>query len=104
MAGLCVQLVQSLLAMARDGLAHGDMSAYNLLVHRGRLVMIDLPQVVDVIANPQGPSFLDRDAANVAIWFAARRLPGAEPQALVDTLRAEAGLGTRPGAPERPID
>jgi hypothetical protein len=27
-------------------------SAYNLLVHDGRLVMIDLPQVVDVIADP----------------------------------------------------
>jgi RIO kinase 1 len=34
--------------------------------------MIDLPQVVDVIAHPRGAEFLDRDAANVARWFTAR--------------------------------
>jgi RIO kinase 1 len=92
LAPLWSQLVDMLVLLARSGLAHGDLSAYNLLVHHGRLVMIDLPQVVDVIANPQGPSYLDRDAANVASWFAARRLPGTDPQALVDMLRAEAGL------------
>ena len=42
-------------SMARDGLAHGDLSAYNLLVWDGRVVMIDLPQVVDVVANPREP-------------------------------------------------
>ena len=42
LAGLWDQLVQALVALARDGLAHGDLSAYNLLVHQGRLVMIDL--------------------------------------------------------------
>src|SRR5207237_6763403 len=87
------QTVEALVALARDGLAHGDLSAYNLLVHDGRLVMIDLPQVVDVIANPQGPSYLDRDAADVATWFAARSLPDGEQEALVAELRAEAGLG-----------
>ena len=54
LTGLWDQLVQALVALARDGLAHGDLSAYNLLLHEGRLVMIDLPQVVDVIANPRG--------------------------------------------------
>jgi RIO kinase 1 len=79
LADLWDQLVQGLVTLARLGLAHGDMSAYNLLVHRGRLVMIDLPQVVDVIANPGGPGFLDRDAANVATWFTARGLADATP-------------------------
>jgi hypothetical protein len=68
------QLVRSLTTLAGLGLAHGDLSAYNLLVHRGRLIMIDLPQVVDVIAHPRGAEFLDRDAANVARWFTARGL------------------------------
>ena len=88
------QLVQALVALARDGLAHGDLSAYNLLVHDGRLVMIDLPQVVDVIANPRGGYYLTRDADNVGRWFAAHGLTGTnpEPADLADLLRREAML------------
>jgi RIO kinase 1 len=41
--------------------------------------MIDLPQIVDVIANPRGAEFLTRDAANVARWFAARGLAAVSP-------------------------
>jgi RIO kinase 1 len=91
------QLVQATATLARLGLAHGDLSAYNLLVYRGRLVMIDVPQVVDVIANPRGGEFLNRDAANVSRWFTARGLshddsavPG--PGDLAAYLRAEARL------------
>ena len=86
------QLVDLLVLLARAGLAHGDLSAYNLLVAGDRLVMIDLPQVVDVVANPRGSWFLDRDVANVAAWFTARGL-ATDPQALADLLRAEARLG-----------
>ena len=65
-ADLWRQLVDALRGLARHGLTHGDLSAYNLLVHRtgaSRLVVIDLPQVVDVVGNPQGPAFLARDVA-----------------------------------------
>jgi RIO kinase 1 len=95
LAGLWDQLVEGLAVLAAHGLAHGDMSAYNLLVHRGRLIMIDLPQVVDVIANPQGAEFLDRDAANVGRWFSARGLSGVTPAPgdLPALLRREARLG-----------
>jgi len=68
------QLVAATSLMARAGFAHGDLSAYNILVHEGRLVLIDLPQIVDVVANPQGRDFLIRDATNVATWFNARGL------------------------------
>jgi RIO kinase 1 len=74
LTGLWDQAVAALSDLANLGLAHGDLSAYNLLVHRGRLVLIDLPQVVDVIAHPAGAEYLDRDAANLARWFAARGL------------------------------
>ncbi len=95
LAGLWDQLVQALTVLAGHGLAHGDMSAYNLLVHRGSLIMIDLPQVVDVIANPRGAEFLDRDAANVARWFSARGLSGTAPtpEDLPALLRQEARIG-----------
>jgi RIO kinase 1 len=95
LAGLWDQLVQALVALARDGLAHGDLSAYNLLVHDERLVMIDLPQVVDVIANPRGSFFLTRDAENISRWFTAHGLAGVgpEPGDLAALLRREAHLG-----------
>jgi RIO kinase 1 len=98
LAGLWHQLVESTSALARLGFAHGDLSAYNLLVHREQLIMIDVPQVVDVIANPRGGDFLDRDAGNVGKWFSARGLaavaagiPG--PNELAAVLRAEARVG-----------
>jgi RIO kinase 1 len=95
LAALWDQLVQALTTLAGEGLAHGDMSAYNLLVHRGRLIMIDLPQVVDVITNPRGAQFLDRDAANVARWFSAHGLSGTAPapEDLPALLRQEARIG-----------
>jgi RIO kinase 1 len=95
LSGLWEQLVDALVALARAGVAHGDLSPYNLLVHGGQLFMIDLPQVVDVIANPHGRSFLERDAGNVAKWFTARGLPNASPSpaGLADLLLAEARLG-----------
>ncbi len=72
LADLWRQLVEAISLMARAGYAHGDLSAYNILVYEGRLVLIDLPQIVDVVANPQGREFLIRDAMNVATWFTAR--------------------------------
>ena len=59
-------------ALAANGQAHGDLSAYNLLVDDGRVVMIDLPQVVDVVSNPNGMEFLQRDCRNVCSWFGSR--------------------------------
>jgi len=86
------QLVASLVTLARGGFAHGDLSPYNLLVNSGALVMIDLPQVVDVIAHPSGRGFLERDAKNVATWFAARGLRAADPEKLAGLLVEEARL------------
>lgn len=60
--------------LARAGLAHGDLSPYNLLVQHGRLVAIDLPQVVDLIANPSGLDLLHRDCVNLCSWFTRQRL------------------------------
>jgi len=77
LADLWHQLVAALRGLARRGLTHGDLSAFNLLVHEGRLVVIDLPQVVDVVGNPQGPAYLARDVTRIADWFAARGLSSA---------------------------
>jgi RIO kinase 1 len=88
------QLVDALGVMASAGLAHGDLSAFNLMVHDERLVVIDLPQVVDLAANPRGPEFLERDVRNVAGWFTAHGLAPelAEPGEVTATLLDAAGL------------
>lgn len=88
------QLTDGLVALARAGFTHGDLSAYNVLVHGERLVLIDLPQVVDIVANPRGPELLARDVRNVADWFGARGLPETDRRTdeLMSALRDEAGI------------
>lgn len=66
------QLTDATATMAAMGLAHGDLSAFNILAAEERLVIIDLPQAVDIVANPQGMDYLARDCRNVCTWFGAR--------------------------------
>ena len=72
---LLEQVIEAMRLFARAGFAHGDLSAYNLLVHEGRLVVIDLPQIVDAVANPNGLDLLHRDCTNIADWFTRQRVP-----------------------------
>jgi len=90
LADLFEQCVAAMRLLARAGLAHGDLSPYNLLVHEGRLVLIDLPQVVDLVANPQGAEYLRRDCENLCAWFVRRGLVSAEFEYLFGDLMAEA--------------
>jgi RIO kinase 1 len=85
------QMVDALSVLARAQVAHGDLSPYNTLVHEGRLVLIDLPQIVDVIANPQGADFIARDVRNVAAWFTSRGVQ-VDADDLIERLLFEAGL------------
>ncbi|CAA9418827.1 MAG: RIO1/ZK632.3/MJ0444 family protein [uncultured Propionibacteriaceae bacterium] len=68
------QLTQAMTVMAELGITHGDLSAFNILAAEDRIVIIDLPQAVDIVANPQGMTFLARDCRNVCSWFSARGL------------------------------
>lgn len=80
------QLVDNLRVLAEAGYAHGDLSAYNVLVHDGRLVLIDLPQAVDVVANPRGFEYLRRDCDNICTWFESRGVVVADADDLYDDL------------------
>ena len=90
LADLFAQCVDAMRLLARTGYAHGDLSAYNLLVHGGRLVLIDVPQVVDIVTNPQGATYLERDCANICRWFAARGFDAPDLDHLFGDLMAEA--------------
>jgi RIO kinase 1 len=68
------QLIEGLRAMVSEGIAHGDLSAYNVLWWKHRLWFIDFPQAVDIAANPQGLNFLHADIVNICAWFARKGL------------------------------
>ena len=68
------QLRGVMTTLAQHGLVHGDLSAYNLLAAGDRLVVIDLPQMVDLAGNLNGADFLMRDCTNVCGWFRGRGL------------------------------
>lgn len=83
------QLTDALATMVQNGLVHGDLSAYNILAQGDRLVIIDLPQLVDLVGNLNGMDFLLRDCTNICTWFRARGLDVDE-QALFAELMAHA--------------
>nr|WP_286185570.1 RIO1 family regulatory kinase/ATPase [Sphaerisporangium cinnabarinum] len=68
------QVRDAMAVLARLGYAHGDLSPYNVLADGDRIVVIDLPQVVDLVANPFGTELLLRDCRTMATWFASRGL------------------------------
>ncbi len=54
-------------------------------------MLIDLPQVVDIVSNPQGPWYLARDVTVVATWFVKRGLP-VDVDGLTAMLLSDAGV------------
>jgi RIO kinase 1 len=87
------QACDNLRIMVEHGFTHGDLSPYNIVVHDDRLILLDLPQIVDVYANPRGFDFLSRDVENLGSWFVARDLE----REAVDGLMAELlDLAARP--------
>lgn len=91
LADLFIQIVEIMRVFASAGFAHGDLSAYNLLVHEGRVRVIDLPQIVDTVANPQGLDLLHRDCVNICDWFTRRRLERDPEELFGDLLAASFG-------------
>jgi RIO kinase 1 len=83
------QVRDAMATLARMGWAHGDLSPYNILAQGERVVIIDLPQVLDIVSNPNGVDFLHRDCRNVCQWFVSRGLE-VDPDELLAELLAQA--------------
>lgn len=63
------QSVQNLRRIVAAGRVHGDYSAFNILWHKGEAVVIDFPQVMDLNANPNAKTFLERDVRSLCGSF-----------------------------------
>ena len=84
------QLRDAMATMVQAGLVHGDLSAYNILAAGERLVIIDLPQIVDLVGNAAGMDFLMRDCTNICAWFRSKGLESADEHELFGELMAHA--------------
>ncbi|MFT6900032.1 MAG: RIO kinase 1 [Colwellia sp.] len=56
--------------MLCEGIIHGDLSEFNVLVDEYGPVIIDLPQAVDASANNNAKSMLLRDVNNITEYYA----------------------------------
>lgn len=56
--------------MLHEGLVHGDLSEFNVLVDDYGPVIIDLPQAVDAAANNNAQKMLARDVENMTSYYA----------------------------------
>lgn len=83
------QLRDSMTTLVGAGLVHGDLSPYNVLAAGDRLVIIDLPQMIDLVGNSAGFDYLLRDCTNLCTWFNRRGL-AVDPQELFADLLAHA--------------
>ncbi len=84
--------------LLRAGWVHGDLSAWNLLWHRDRPVLIDVPQAVRIDDSPHAADLLARDVRSLLHSVGSLGIED-------DPARLDAELRTRAGLPPSgPLD
>ena len=63
------RLLDEVIRMLCEGMVHGDLSEYNILLAADGPVIIDLPQAVNAAGNNEAPVMLERDVENLATYF-----------------------------------
>jgi RIO kinase 1 len=63
------EVLRNIELLLREGLIHGDLSAYNMLYWTGQIVLIDFPQVVTIAGNRNAHTILSRDVQRVCDYF-----------------------------------
>lgn len=63
------ELMHYVKLMLVEGLVHGDLSEFNVLVDDYGPVIIDLPQAVDAAANMHAKGMLQRDVQNMTDYY-----------------------------------
>ena len=62
-------MMRYVVLMLCEGLVHGDLSEFNVLVDADGPVIIDLPQVVNAAANNHAERFLARDVNKITAYY-----------------------------------
>ena len=83
------RLLANIERMLECGIVHGDLSAYNVLYHQGTVSLIDFPQVVDPLRNPEARAIFDRDVLRICQYFQAHGIE-ADPATLAQAIWARA--------------
>jgi len=81
-------VLQNVRLLLRQGVVHGDLSAYNILYWEGCIALIDFPQVAAIDGNGSARQILERDVCRVCEYFAAQGVDR-DPLALAQELWAE---------------
>lgn len=84
------QSVTLLASLLKLGKVHGDYSAYNLLWWRGKVIVIDVPQMVDIAENSHAAELLARDVDSLCTSF--RRSVNIEPRQILLEVKRRAGV------------
>jgi len=62
------EVLKAVSQLYKAGLVHADLSAYNIFLHRKKLMLFDFGSAVDV-AHPNTKQFLIRDISNINKFF-----------------------------------
>ncbi len=68
------RILDNIELLIRENVVHGDLSAFNVLYHEGRIAIIDFPQAVDARNNSSAKDLLERDLTNIVQFFNRHRV------------------------------
>ena len=68
MEKICKETIENIKKLYQVGLVHGDLSEYNILVHNGKPVIIDLSHSL-TLRSPSALELLRRDLKNICKFF-----------------------------------
>lgn len=63
------QSLHWLIEILKLGKVHGDYSTYNLLYYQDKVIVIDVPQMVNIQENPNAKDLLERDVRSLCTSF-----------------------------------
>ena len=89
------RVIHNLKIMLAHQRVHGDFSAYNILYWEGEITMIDFPQAINPLKNPNAYPIFQRDVVRICEYFQTQGVE-TNPQKLADDLWSANNYSTAP--------